>query len=141
MQEGCQAIAHAVMEKNTKARGPGYPQGMMNGSWAPTAAYNIEEWMQGLEEEASNGEVRNGDAGDLGLGNEAPVPSMLVKVVDDIDSKKNHNFLETPQVAHPLLGMVVLIGQVIKVPSSWPWLECPEKVTDQCGQEEVLGWR
>ena len=33
----------------------------------PCYNYNIEEWMQDLEEEASNGEVRNGDAGDHGL--------------------------------------------------------------------------
>ena len=35
--------------------------------WVPTAAYNIEEWMQGLEKEASNGGVRNGDVGNCGL--------------------------------------------------------------------------
>ena len=47
-----------------------------------------------------------------------PIPSMLVKVVDGIDNKKDHNFLETLLVAHPLLGVGVLIGEVIKVPSS-----------------------
>ena len=66
---------------------------------------------------------------------------MLVKVVADIDGKKNNDFLETPLIAYPLLGVGVLIGGVIKVPSSWPWWECPEKVTDHSGQEEVLGWR
>ena len=40
------------------------PPGMTKPAQAPTAAYNIEEWMRGLEEAASNGEVRNGDMGD-----------------------------------------------------------------------------
>ena len=55
------------MEKRTKAWGPGCPQGMMKVTQAPTAAYNIEEWMEGLEEETSDGEVRNGDVGNHGL--------------------------------------------------------------------------
>ena len=32
----------------------------------PTAAYNIEEWMQGLEEDISEAEVRNGKASNCG---------------------------------------------------------------------------
>ena len=55
------------MEKKTKTRGPICPQGTMKAARASAAAYNIEEWMQGLEEEASNGEVRNGDVGHHGL--------------------------------------------------------------------------
>ena len=43
---------------------------------------------------------------------------MLVEVVDGIDNKENHDFLETLLVAHPLLGVGVLIGEVINVPSS-----------------------
>ena len=53
-----------------------------------------------------------------GLGKEATMPSMLVNVVDDVDDKKNHGFLETPLVAHPLLGVGVLIRGAIKVPNS-----------------------
>ena len=37
---------------------------MMEATWAPTAAYNIEEWTQGLEEEVPEVEMRNGDVGD-----------------------------------------------------------------------------
>ena len=48
------------------------------------------------------------------------IPSMLVKAVDGIDDKEDHNFLETLLVAHPLLGIGVPIRQVIKVPSSQP---------------------
>ena len=61
VQEGHQAIAGTIMEKRTKARGPGHPIGMMKTIQTPAAAYNIEEWMQGLEEDASKVEVRNGD--------------------------------------------------------------------------------
>ena len=35
---------------------------------------------------------------------EATICSMLIKVVDDIDDEKDHDFLETLMVAHPLLG-------------------------------------
>ena len=67
LQEGHQAIGDAVVEKTTKARGPGCHEGMMKATWAPTTAYNIEEWMWGLEEEAPKVEMRNGDAGNCGL--------------------------------------------------------------------------
>ena len=33
----------------------------------PAAAYNIKEWMWGLEEEASKVDVRNSDVGNCGL--------------------------------------------------------------------------
>ena len=64
VQEGCRAITDAFVEKRTKASGPGHSQGTMKTNQTPTAAYNIEEWMQGLEEDASEVEARNGDAGD-----------------------------------------------------------------------------
>ena len=47
VQEGHGAIADTVVEKRTKARGPGCPRGMTKTNWTPTMAYNIEEWMQG----------------------------------------------------------------------------------------------
>ena len=52
------------------------------------------------------------------LSEEVPIPNMLVKVVDNVDDKKDHDFLETLLVPHPLLGVGVLIRVVIKVPSS-----------------------
>ena len=67
IQEGHQAIVDAVVEKRTKARGPGFPQGMMRATQAPTTAYNIEEWMWGLEEDAPKVEARNDDASNHGL--------------------------------------------------------------------------
>ena len=45
------------------------------------------------------------------------VPGLLAEVVDDIDDKKNHNFLETPLVPHPLLGVGVLMGEQLKFPA------------------------
>ena len=61
VQEGCLAIADAVVEKRTKARGPGCPHGMMKVTKVPTAVCSIEEWMRGLEEDAPKEEARNGD--------------------------------------------------------------------------------
>ena len=56
VQEGHQAIADAIMEKTTKARGP--PR---NNNDKPDP-YNIKECMQSLEEGASKVGVKNGDA-------------------------------------------------------------------------------
>ena len=50
------------MEKKTKARGQDTLTEMMKATQPPTAAYNIEEWMWGLEEEAHKRGVRNDDA-------------------------------------------------------------------------------
>ena len=61
VQEGHLAIADAIVEKITKARRPGHPQGTMKTNQTPAVACNIEEWIQGLEEDASKVKVRNGD--------------------------------------------------------------------------------
>ena len=45
IQEGHQAIADVIVEKRTKARGPGCPQRTTKTNWTPTAVYNIKEWM------------------------------------------------------------------------------------------------
>ena len=65
VQKGCRAIADTIMEKRTKARGPGCPLGTTKTNQTPAAAYNIKEWVQGLEE-ASKLEVRNGDVSNCG---------------------------------------------------------------------------
>ena len=56
-----------VVEKRTKTRGKGHPQGMMKAAQAPATAYNIEEWMWGSAEEAPKVEGRNGNVGSCGL--------------------------------------------------------------------------
>ena len=53
----------------------------------------------------------------MDLSEEALVLSMLVKVVDNIDDKKNHDFLETPLAAHPLLGWELFWGEWLKFPA------------------------
>ena len=45
---------------------PGGPWGTVKTKWTPTAAYNMEEWMWGLEEDASKVEVRNGKVSNHG---------------------------------------------------------------------------
>ena len=54
------------------------------------------------------------------LSREMLVLSMLVKVVDGIDDKEDHAFLERLLVVYPLLGLGVPIQEAIKVPSSQP---------------------
>ena len=60
MQEGHHAIPDAVVEKKTKARGPGWPQGKTRHPKTPAAAYDVEELMQGLGGD-SNGEPKQND--------------------------------------------------------------------------------
>ena len=62
LQEGHGTIADAVVEKTTKARGPGHPHRMMKVTRTPTVAYDIKEWMQGVEEDAPKEKLRNGNA-------------------------------------------------------------------------------
>ena len=54
----------------------------------------------------------------IDLSGEMIILSMLVKVVDGVNDKEDHGFLETLLVVHPLLGVRVLIWEVIEVPSS-----------------------
>ena len=54
----------------------------------------------------------------MDLSKEKLILNVLVKVVDSIDEKEDHNFLETLLMVHPLQGVEVPIGEVIKVPSS-----------------------
>ena len=62
VQEGCQAIAETVVEKRTKAREPGCPQGMIKVMRTPAAAaYDVELRMQSMEEDAPEGEARKVD--------------------------------------------------------------------------------
>ena len=49
VQEGNRAIADAVVEKRTKARGAGCPHRMTKVTRTPATAYNIEEWIWGVE--------------------------------------------------------------------------------------------
>ena len=49
------------MEKRTKTRRPGHPFRTAKVMRTPIAAYDIEEWMWGMEEDASKVEARNGD--------------------------------------------------------------------------------
>ena len=61
VQEGNQSIVNAVVEKRTKAWGPGYPCRITKVMRTPTMAYDIEEWMWGVED-ASKVEARDSNA-------------------------------------------------------------------------------
>ena len=54
----------------------------------------------------------------MDLSEEILILSVPVKVVDGIDNKEDHNFLETFLMIHPLLRVGILTGEMIKVPSS-----------------------
>ena len=54
------------------------------------------------------------------LSKEVLILSMLVEVVDSMDDKEDHDFLETLLVFHPLLGVGFQFREAIKVSSSQP---------------------
>ena len=58
----------------------------------PAAAYNIKEWMQGLEEDASEVEVRNGDASNCRTEWRNVYSQRGGRVEDGIDDKVPHNY-------------------------------------------------
>ena len=58
VQEGCWAIADAVLEKKMKARGPGHPLGMGKAAQSSVDVCKVDDLMQGLDKGVSNGEVR-----------------------------------------------------------------------------------
>ena len=60
MQEGCHAILEAVVEKKMKTSVPGQPWGKTRHFKTPAAAYDVEEWMQGLADDF-NGEPKQND--------------------------------------------------------------------------------
>ena len=62
VQEGCQAIADAVVEKRMKVQIPRYPRGKKKTNQTPAMVCNIEEWMQRIEENDSEVELTNGRA-------------------------------------------------------------------------------
>ena len=66
VQEVHWTIADAIIEKGTKARESGHPQGRVKTNWTPGAAYNIKEWMWGLDKDASEVEGRHGKVSNHG---------------------------------------------------------------------------
>ena len=51
------------------------------------------------------------------LRKEVPIPSVLVEVVYGVGDQKDHGFLETLLVVHPLLGVGILIREQSKFPA------------------------
>ena len=60
VQDGSHATTEAVIEKRTKAWGPGHACRMMKVTKTPTAAYDIEEWIWGVEEDSPEKGTRKG---------------------------------------------------------------------------------
>ena len=74
------------------------------------AVYNIEEWMQGLEEDASEVEVGKGDANNCRTEQRTLILNMWVEEEDGVEDKAPHDCKETPLVDLPLQGEEVPIG-------------------------------
>ena len=131
VQEGHWAIADAVMGK-MKARGLGHPWGSGRAIQSLAGACIVDDWMQGLDERASNGEVRK-----LVM----PVLNVSLDAVDVAGDREHQGFLKAVPEAYPVQGLGVLIEEVIKALSTQQWQQHPAAVTDQCMQEGAFEWR
>ena len=113
---------------------------MMKVMRTPTTAYDIKEWMWGMEEDAPKGEVRGGDVVNCRPEQKMLVLSVLVKVVSRWCRRQGRSqFTRDTSNGSPLLGMGVLTGEAIEVPSIQLKQEHQEKATHQHAQEGVLG--
>ena len=141
VQEGHWTIIVTIVEKRTKARGPGHLQGTRKTNCIPAVAYNIEEWMWGLEEDASKVEMRNDEVSNHGTGQKKAHSQHVGR------GRRWHRRQGTPWLLRntsggsPSSGEGVQIREANGVPISWPWWEGLGRATGQEGQEEVWGWR
>ena len=62
VQEGCWAFADTVMKKKMKVRGPQHPLGVGKATQSSAGAYKVDDWMQGLDEGAFDGEGRTSNS-------------------------------------------------------------------------------
>ena len=123
--EACWAIANVVMEKKMKAKKLGHPPGSGRALWSSAGTCNIDDWMWGLDEGVSDGEVRRTS------------DYVSLDMVDDASDREHQGFLEVLPEAHPLQEVGVLIEGVINALCTWQWWEHPATVTDQCMPKEV----
>ena len=131
VQEGHWAIADAVMEKQTKARGLGHSQWSGRAIWSSAGACNVDDWMSGLDKGASIG---------MWEGPVTPALDAQLDVVDDAGDREHQRFLKVLPEAHPLQGLGVLIEEVIKALHTQQWWEHLAAVMDQHVWEGAFGW-
>ena len=130
VQEGHQAIADAGVKKRAKTQEPGHPRGKKKTNQIPATAYNIKEWMQSIEKDDSEVELRNGRARYCRAEPRNAQSQNVSRGRTHHRRQADHNFLKMLWVNLPLPEGTVPIKEVIKVPISQPWLEDPGKATD-----------
>ena len=113
-----QSHCGAVVEKRTKARGPGHPHRMTKVMRTPTTAYNIDEWMEGLEEDAPKVEARNGNVINCRPEWRNAHPQCAGQVSKLCRRQGRPQLPRNTSGGSPSSGMRVLIGEAIEVPSS-----------------------
>ena len=86
----------------------------------PTTAYDIKEWMWGIEKDTPKVGVRKDDVINCRHEQRTLTLSILVEVVDSAEGKEDHAFLEILLVVHPPLGVGVPIREAIEVHGNQP---------------------
>ena len=123
VQEGCWAIADAIMVKRTKARDQDAPAELQRQTRHPqqctTSKSGCKAWRKMLPKwswEMMKWVV-------MGLSGRKLILSIWVEVEDGMEDKVPHDYEETLLVDPPLQEEGVQIGEVSGVPIRWPWLE------------------
>ena len=99
---------------------PRCPQGTMKTNQTPAAIYNIKEWMQGLEEDASEVEVRNGDLSNCGTEWQNTYSQYVGRRRRHHRKQGAPRLLRDTSSGSPSSGEGVQIKEVIRVPISQP---------------------
>ena len=107
--EGHHVIFKAVVEKKMKTRGPGWPQGKTKPSNTPAVAYDVKEWMWGLEEASDGGPKQNDNINHKGY-QQSTHSQWESKVEEGIGGRGPQGFLGTLWEAHFLWKEAVQIG-------------------------------
>ena len=113
--------ATAVMEKRTKAWGPGCSHRLERKSWPPAHASWVDNWIQGLGEEESDEDLRADDSH----------TQWVITHSKWCRRQRVQGFPEALQEAHLPWGAKAQTWGVFEAPlNPWCW-ECPAIVTDQ----------
>ena len=134
VQEGCHAIIEAVVEKKTKTRRPGQPWGKAKQPRTPIVAYDIKEWIWGLEW-VSDGEPKWNDKMNHGTGQQ--------RIHSQWGSQgwRRNRCQRAPQLPREHSGGSSSLGGNSSDGQSKQslWQSNQVKVADQRRQEEALG--
>ena len=117
VQEGCQAITDAIMEKRTKARGPGCPWGTTKTNWTPQQHTTLKNGCKAWRKMLPKQRWEMAKWVIMALGGGMLILNVQVEVEDDIENKVPHDYQGTLLMDLPLQGREFQTGKQTEFPS------------------------